>query len=114
MKTVTVIDSGHVFTLLVHRDDLPDIPVAEEPAKIRFIKWWKTKCAERSIPYEYGIAEPQGLRIIANLLKRYEYRRLQELAIHLIQERIEDFRANPNHFILLATHVNRMNQEWPE
>ena len=101
-----------MFSLLINEGfDLPHLAVSQEPANVRFLGWWKAKCRERNIPYAYRVAEPQGLRIVKNLLNKYSYEELQKLSIWLMQDDIEGLRGNPNHFVILAGNVERIRTE---
>ena len=113
MKTIVVVDKGHVFNLLCPKQfDLPpSVGASEEPAPVRFLRWWREKCSERNIPYTYRVAEPQGLRIVKNLLKKYTFEDLQKYSIYLMQEKVEELRENPNHFVILTGNVERIRTE---
>ncbi len=112
MKTIVVVDRGHVFNLLCPEQfDLPQQSASQEPANVRFLRWWKDKCRERNIPYTYRVAEPQGLRIVKHLLKKYKFEDLQKYSIYLMQEKVEELRENPNHFVILTGNIERIRTE---
>lgn len=112
MKTLTVSDGGHRFQLLLREDvDLPAVAVREEPAHMRFIAFWRDQCKKRSISYVYRVAEPQGIRIVQSLLKKYTFEELQQLAHHFFLDYGERLRSDGRHFSLFASLVETLKGE---
>ncbi len=109
---VTVRDGQHRFIVDVREDtDVPDMPTPDRPAPARFIDWWRGECSTRNIPYAYGVAEPQGHRIVRSLLKKYSLERLQELARHFFLDHGDRLRENPNHFAIFTSLIGHMEGE---
>ena len=111
MKSMTVSDGGHVFTIIVREDvDLPDLPDVEPP-HLRFLTWWKGKCGELGIPYQYRTAEPQGHRILKRLFQKHTFEELQELAMVFFLNYGERLQEDPNHFAIFASMLTILEEE---
>ena len=111
MSELTIKDAGRRFVIQFNaaEDDGP-IPI-EQPAHLRFIEWWRGQCKDRSIPYQYGIAEPQGVRIIKQLLKTNDYGELQRIAVRFFLDHGSRIREDPNHFAIFTSLVDVVKQE---
>lgn len=115
MKEIRVSDGGRRFSLLLREDvNLPLLQVEEQPAHNRFISWWKEQCKLRQIPYSYGVAEPQGHRIVKKLLEKHSLKELQELAIHCMLEHGDRLRENPAHFAFFSSVRQQLVDELKE
>ena len=112
MKSLTVLDAGHRFTVGVKEGPgLALIATDDVSATVRFLNWWRGECDTRGIPYAYRVAEPQGHRIIRQLLKKHSLERLQELARHFFLDHGDKLRENPNHFALFTSMLGHMEAE---
>ncbi len=116
MKEIKVSDGGRRFSLLLKEDIglLTELHYAEEPAHVIFISWWKQQCSLRKIPYTYGVAEPQGHRIVKKLLEKHSLEELQELAIHCMLEHGDRLRENPAHFAFFSSLRQQLVDELKE
>jgi hypothetical protein len=112
LKSLTVSDGGHRYLLLVREDaNLPALPEKEVASHTRFMNWWREQCGRMGIPYVYRVAEPQGIRVIQSLLKKYTLEELQELALHFLLDHGDRLRDDPRHFSIFASLVPTMKQE---
>jgi len=112
VKTLTVLDAGHRFSVGVREDiAIPELTTEEQPAHSRFIVWWRDECKSRGIPYAYAVAEPQGHTIVRHLLKTRSFEHLQELARHFFLDYGEKVREDPNHFAIFTSLVEHMEGE---
>jgi hypothetical protein len=112
VKSLVISDGGHRFQLLLREDvDLPAVTIREEPAHMQFISWWRGQCKQRSIAYVYRVAEPQGIRIVQNLLKKHTFEELQQLAHHFFLDYGERLRSDARHFSIFASLVETLKGE---
>jgi hypothetical protein len=112
LKSITVSDGGHRFSVQVREDvELPALPKVEKPPHARFLDWWRSECSKMNIPYTWRIAEPQGIRIIQSLLKKHSLDELQELGTHFLLDHGDRLREDPRHFSIFASLVPTMQKE---
>jgi len=113
MKSLTVSDGGHLFYVSVREDaELPSLPDKPEAPHQRFLNWWREQCSYSGITYEYRVAEPQGIRIIQQMLKKRSLSRLQELATHFFLDYGSKLlRDDPRHFAIFASLVDTLDHE---
>lgn len=112
MPELTIKDAGRQFVVQFNAavDDGPIL--SDQPAPhLRFIKWWKKQCEDRGIPYQYGVAEPQGIRIIKQLLRTHGYEELQIIAVRFFLDHGSRIRTDPNHFAIFTSMVEVVKQE---
>lgn len=112
VKSLVVSDGGHRFLLLVREDvELPPLPTKAKPLYALFMDWWRAECGKMNIPYEWTVAEPQGIRIVQSLLRKHTVDELQELARHFFLDHGSRLRSDPRHFSIFASMVPAMKQE---
>ena len=111
-KSLTVSDGGHLFEVSLREDaELPPLPEKAPAPHQRFLDWWREQCYNAGITYEYRVAEPQGIRIIQQMLKKRDIGRLQELATHFFLDYGDKLREDPRHFAIFASMVNKIDHE---
>jgi hypothetical protein len=112
MKHLSVSDGGHLFSVSLRDDaELPTIPERPLAAHQKFLNWWREQCSYAGITYEYRVAEPQGIKIIQQMLKKRDIGRLQELATHFFLDYGHKMRENPNHFAMFASLLETLDKE---
>ncbi len=112
MKTLTVSDGGHRFSLHVREDiDIPETTVDEKPQHMQLLDWWRAECRRRKISYPYTVAEPMGIRVIQSLLKKHTLAELKALAHHFFLDHGDRLREDPRHFAIFASLVDTMKAE---
>lgn len=112
MKALTVSDGGHRFEVSLREDvELPALPEKTAAPHQKFLTWWREQCADAGITYEYRVAEPQGIRIIQQMLKKRDIGRLQELATHFFLDYGHRLREDPRHFAIFASMVDTLDHD---
>lgn len=115
MKTIRLNDNGNILTLHVREDvELPALVVEEKPAHVQFIEWWRGQAKQRGVEYQYGIAEPQGHRIVQKLLGRYTLDRLKGLGVACFLTHGDKLREYPGHFAYFASQVDKLAEEYDD
>ena len=111
-KTLTVSDGGHAFSVRLREDvSMPTTVERPRAPHMQFIDWWRKDCRRRDIPYPYTIAEPMGVRIVANLMKRYTLAELKSLATHFFLDHGDLIREDARHFAIFSSMVDTMKAE---
>ena len=111
VKTIVISDGGHRFVVQLKEDvDLPDLP-EEEPAHLRFMQWWREEAKRANIPYSFRVSEPQGHKIIQNLLRTHTIEELKKLAVHFFLDYGERLRNNPYHYAIFSSLIEHMEGE---
>ena len=111
-RSLTVSDGGHLVDVSLRDDaDLPALPERAPTPHQRFLDWWREQCSYAGITYEYRVAEPQGIRIIQQMLKKRDIGRLQELATHFFLDYGSKLREDPRHFAIFASMVDKLDHE---
>lgn len=111
-NTLTVSDGGHLFDVSLREGvELPALPEKVQAPHQKFLSWWREQCSYAGITYEYRVAEPQGIRIIQQMLKKRDIGRLQELATHFFLDYGQRLREDPRHFAIFASLVDTLDHE---
>lgn len=112
MNSLIISDGGHRFLVMLREGgDLPALPEQDAPPHLAFIAWWRRECSRMRIPYEFRVAEPQGIRIIRSLLKRHTVEELEELGRHFLFDYGERLHEDPRHFAIFASMVPKLQEE---
>lgn len=90
MKTITVADGGHRFSVMLKEDaDLPTLPGRDEPAHVRFLAWWREYTTRMKILSPRTAAD---IRVAKHLLKRYSVEELKHQAVGALLDFGGEFR----------------------
>jgi len=112
-KRILLSDGGRRFDITIDqtREVAEHIEVDRKAPVREFIAWWREQAKQRGIPYQYGVAEPMGHRIVSRLLKRYDPPQLREMAVHFFLDHSELLREKAAHFALFSSMARTLEHE---
>ncbi len=91
MKTLTVADGGHVFSVQVREDvDLAVAKVAKQLPHLQFLAFWAGECEKMGVPFHRTAIE---LKVAKQLLKKYTLKELKTQARACRLDHGEEFRT---------------------
>lgn len=91
MKSLTVSDGGHVFSVQVREDvDIETVGVKEKLPHLQFLDFWAGECEKMGVPFHRTAIE---LKVAKQLLKKYTMRELKTQARACRLDHGEEFRT---------------------
>ena len=113
MKRILLSDGGRRFEITIDQSQevAQNVEVDKKVPVREFIAWWREQARQRGIPYQYGIAEPMGHRIISRLLRRYDPEQLREMGVHFFLDHSDLLREKPAHFSIFSSMSQQLEHE---
>jgi len=91
VKTLTVSDGGHRFSLRVREDvAVAEAGAGEQPPHLQFLDIWAGECEKMGVPFTRTAIE---MRVARQLLKKYTVRELKAQARACRLDHGEEFRT---------------------
>ncbi len=101
-----------MYSLLLREDKaIAALPERVEAPHMEYITGWRGECQKMQRPYEFRVAEPQGIRIVQSLLKKHSLQELKEMGRHFLLDYGDRLREDPRHFSLFASLIPTMKKE---
>lgn len=112
LSSLTVTDGSARYSVVLRdTDDVPTMELVEKPGHQQFLEWWREYAGQMHIPYSWGAAEPQGIRIVKHLLETHSIEELKSLAVHFFLDHGDRLREDARHFALFASMLPVLKEE---